>query len=456
MEKRLMKSFDWNLYPETEVFLQNTVLEFLSHNHIAQDISQRMLTETATRFFDWIDHVVLPEKKVDLDDLNRLGYEEEIFECPDGTTAFVHPSATFFPLLLTTSSMTEVALKPESLEHFVQVIGSNSEISGSINGPYRRAVIHDTNGWCLTAVERRGYHGFLVPSEPYDNSEYEDTLEVFSIRRRVFDDDTEGLRWTISLVEEYSKPSKSQAADAFFRSERRFWQSRDVGGQVQKSNQDRLGLGWGNHDHHTFRSSRENFHLLIQLLETLGFRPRERFFAGAEAGWGAQVLEHPVCGITIFADVDITTEERDIDFAHIKMSEQDRLGTVGLWVGLHGESILSAGMHHLAALMDFKRGRESLEQRNVKTMRPFSTFPFLQQAFVESERRSIDKSRLDKLLQQKLITEEKYDSFTKRGAISSHLENIQRDQGFKGFNQESVSVIIKETDPRIQHGGTNA
>jgi hypothetical protein len=42
--------------------------------------------------------------------------------------------------------------------------------------------------------------------------------------------------------------------------------------------------------------------------------------------------------------------------------------------------------------------------------------------------------------------------FLKEGAIGSHLENIQRDQGFKGFNQESVSDIIRRTDPRINFG----
>jgi hypothetical protein len=34
------------------------------------------------------------------------------------------------------------------------------------------------------------------------------------------------------------------------------------------------------------------------------------------------------------------------------------------------------------------------------------------------------------------------------GAVGSHLENLQRRGGFKGFNQKSVSVIIEATDPR--------
>ena len=34
--------------------------------------------------------------------------------------------------------------------------------------------------------------------------------------------------------------------------------------------------------------------------------------------------------------------------------------------------------------------------------------------------------------------------------IGSHLENLQRKGGFKGFNQHAVSIIIAETDPRKQ------
>jgi hypothetical protein len=34
------------------------------------------------------------------------------------------------------------------------------------------------------------------------------------------------------------------------------------------------------------------------------------------------------------------------------------------------------------------------------------------------------------------------------GAIGSHLENLERNDGYKGFNQQGVSDIISKTDPR--------
>src|SRR5207244_13537784 len=105
------------------------------------------------------------------------------------------------------------------------------------------------------------------------------------------------------------------ACHVVFEGERVYWQRRNRAAQVQKQRQDRLGLGWANHDHHTFRSSREHFLDLMRVMEKLGFEWRERFYAGAQAGWGAQLLEQPVEGIVVFADLDLLPGETEIDFS---------------------------------------------------------------------------------------------------------------------------------------------
>ena len=84
-------------------------------------------------------------------------------------------------------------------------------------------------------------------------------------------------------------------------------------------------------------------------------------------------------------------------------------------------------------------------------MNPFSNFEFLKQAFTEGERWTVARTRAEKLLTGSLITTEQFDKFTKEGALGSHLENLQRHGGFKGFNQKSVSVVISATDPRHEH-----
>src|SRR5206468_8335704 len=136
-------------------------------------------------------------------------------------------------------------------------------------------------------------------------------------RRRKFDDDEQGFDVADELIDRMiERVGPDLACHLVFEVEREYWESRNRAGRVQKARQDRLGLGWANHDHHTFRSSRRFFPRLIAMFETLGFQLRERFHAGKDAGWGAQVLEHPTTGVVIFADLDLAPEEANQDFAH--------------------------------------------------------------------------------------------------------------------------------------------
>ena len=459
-----MTDFDWGLHPLAEKLLIQIVSDILENNTAARKIAEKMQMETTTRFFDWIDHVALPADRVDPENLVELGFSEKKKVAKDkGTRVYTHTASILFPLLLTDFEEVSLYLKPENLDNFLQMNHSYynwtrsknqhartmTNIDGTNNGPYRKAVVNRKDEYELWAVERRGFDGFKIPRFPGDIDEYSMTFQEFTTRKRSYIQDSEGLSGLLENVKSLCDVLPSAlVTDAFFRAERKYWQNRCRGGQVQKALQDRLGLGWGNHDHHAYRSSRENFHLLIELFETMGFERREQFFAGASAGWGAQVLEHPICGITIFADVDITNEEKNRDFSHGSMESATKLGTVGLWVALHGESVLQAGMHHLAARVDFLLARSKLEAYEIQALPPFSNFEFLKQSFTGSEKRSVEPVRLENIFASGYLTKEKSSLFAAEGAIGSHLEIIQRTEGFKGFNQDSVSVIIKTTDPR--------
>jgi hypothetical protein len=186
------------------------------------------------------------------------------------------------------------------------------------------------------------------------------------------------------------------------------------------------------------------------MFERLGFMLRERFHAGEHAGWGAQVLEHPVTGIVIFADLDLLPEEANEDFTKISLPDLPKPGTVGLWVALHGESILEAGMHHLEAQFNFNALRDGLmAEASIETMKPFSDFPFLKQAFTKGERWPVARLRANRALEAGWIDAEQHVRFVSDGTIGSHLENLERREGYKGFNQQAVSAIIAATDPRL-------
>ncbi|HSU65353.1 MAG TPA: hypothetical protein VLJ39_00650, partial [Tepidisphaeraceae bacterium] len=317
----------------------------------------------------------------------------------------------------------------------------------------RRAAVAHSKDAELWVVERHAYRGFEI-SDPSPHQTLALLLhtEAFCRRRRKFRDTAEGFAHAHRLLEAaIADLGVSRATDLFFAAEREYWQRRNRAAQAQKARQDKLGIGWANHDHHTYRSSREHFAALIAVFEKMGFHCRERFYAGGQAGWGAQVLEQPEAGIVIFADVDLSPDELFEDFSHDGLAPRSDLGTVGLWCALHGEAFLESGMHHLECQFDFDALKEQLESKeHVKVMKPFTNFPYLRQAFTEGEVWPVALDRIDHLLRAGRITETQAKQFREHGAIGSHLENLERNQGFKGFNQTGVSEIIARTDPRRQ------
>jgi hypothetical protein len=456
--------FDWKRWPETESFVDGLVASALAGHGFAAGLARRMTDETSTRFKDWVDHLVLDDRPGLARQLESLGYAREASPYDASTPVYGHRNGMFPRLALAAAGsgaeVREVAIKVESIAAFSSAHDFGLEIVGPPMGPYRIARI-DGEVTRLAVVERRGYLGF----EPYPGAlarlgqmtpqRARDALaarELWQARRRRFDDDGEGFdaaEATLARVIERAG-GPDLACHLIFEVERDYWQSRNRAARIQKARQDRLGLGWANHDHHTFRSSRRFFPRLIGLFETLGFRLRERFHAGEHAGWGAQVLEHPTSGIVIFADLDLAPDEAGHDFAHHPRPDLPRPSTVGLWVGLHGESILEAGMHHMEAQFDFDALRADLKaEADVDTMKPFSDFPFLRQAFTAGERWPVHRLRADRLLQLGWIDAAQHARFLAEGAIGSHLENLQRREGYKGFNQQAVSAIIAATDPRL-------
>jgi hypothetical protein len=443
-----LKSFQWQPQPAAERFVRGVVDEFLASVPAAADLARRMKEETGTRFFDWVDHIRLPETAENQQKLTEAGYGAVLLDPALAGRTFGHSAGMFPPIVLESSVPERVAIKVESVADFAAANGLYP-IGGEPMAAYREQWIDD--GERFLAVERHGYRGFdaraVVAGERLSVLEH---LEHFRTRPRRFADDGDGFAFADGLIDEAIREiGVDRACDLFFAAEREYWQRRNRAAQYQKARQDRLGLGWANHDHHTYRSSRKYFSKLIGIFEKLGFMLRERFYAGKDAGWGAQILEQPTAGIVIFADVDLSPEELFNDFAHEALPPRNMLGTVGLWCGLHGESFLQAGMHHLECQFDFDALKEQLEgQGGVKVMKPFTNFPYLRQAFTEGERWPVQEERIAALLAAKLITVEQAEQFRRNGAIGSHLENLERNAGFKGFNQTGVSEIIAATDPR--------
>lgn len=444
-----LESYQWRPQPRAEALITGLAEKFLSENEFARELKQRLYADAGVRFVDLIDSFHLPRDIKKHDALSEAGFVRR--PVAGAEDRYAQEQGIFPAVVLDEAQQTHVWLKVESVSDFLAAWNVSSSIEGPPLAALRCAAVD--SGANLWVVERHGYPGFEIhDSTPAEAVAVLNYYDAFRRRRRTFDRDDDGFahaHWLIDAA--IADVGIDRACDLFFAAEREYWQRRNRAAQVQKARQDKFGIGWANHDHHTYRSSREDFAKLIGVFEKLGFHCRERFYAGAQAGWGAQVLEQPNSGIVIFADVDLSPDELFDDFAHEGLPPRDKLGTVGLWCALHGEAFLEAGMHHLECQFDFNALKKQLEsQGGVNVMKPFTDFPYLRQAFTEGEIWPVRSQRIAKLLEAGRISDEQAKHFREHGALGSHLENLERNQGFKGFNQTGVSEIIARTDPRGQ------
>lgn len=448
--------FVWEPQPAGQALVNELLGRFLGECAQTRDLVERMRAQAGTRLLDWIDHLRVPAGDQIRAMLREVGFVNR--PVPGAAERYVHEGATFAPIILTQSPVMTLAIKVDSVADFAaaQQLGDDHPILGEPMSPLRFVVAFRTEKTELVAVERHGDRGLSVPT--YDAGRAVAAmkhLDAFRRRRRTWPGEEQAFDHAKFLARQaIADLGRDYACDLFFAAERDYWMRRNTAARVQYARQSTLGLGWANHDHHTFRSTRRNFHRLIELLEMLGFLCRERFYAGAEAGWGAQVLEQPETRIVIFADVDLAEEEVRGDFAHEGLSGfapgRNTLGTVGLWCALHGESALEGGLHHLECEFDHEALTDQLGRSGIGMMDRFTDFPFLRQAFTEGERWAVKEERLQALLEAGHITPEQAEGFRRNGAIGSHLENLERNDGYKGFNQQGVSDIIQRTDARRQ------
>ncbi|MEM7312511.1 MAG: hypothetical protein AAF497_05105, partial [Planctomycetota bacterium] len=438
--------FEWKPQPEAAAWINERIVAMCDRNAWLALLAERMVSQTGTRLADWVDHLQL---RLDDDELNQA---IEIGYAASSGTWLENPLG-MFPRILRLAeaeASDKIVLKVDSIEQFLTAQSLDVPITGLAGSRFRHATVSVESNVEVRVAERRGWHGHQLSADSADTIELaESHLEHFRNRKRDYPSDVDAFAHAGELIDDAMKElGRDWTCALFFQAEREYWQSRNRAAQVQFDRQQQLGLGWANHDHHTYRSSRVAFHRLIAILEKMGFECRERFYAGRDAGWGAQVLEQPNCGLIVFADVDLTPDEIQGDIAHNPLPASQELGTVGLWCCLHGEAFLQAGMHHLECQFDFDAARSQLQSAGIETMAPFTDFPFLRQAFTAAEPWNISPTRLDAALNENLITAEQAAGFQANGAPGSHLEILERNDGYKGFNQTGISDIIVRTDPR--------
>ena len=455
--------FHWKCQPEADALQRRLVRDICEVSEFASKLQAQMLAQTGTRLIDWVDHLSIKnDTKVDGQPIQELltgtGFRQ-IHTDEDGEW-YTHSGGLFAPVCVDQNPKHRLVVRVERGDDFLAANQmQNRPIQGDRATQFRRSHVAAEDACDVWVCERHGFQGWQGVA---DNCSVERRLksgqhyESFKLRQRECRSDERAFQilkeLTTHAIEDLGR---DWACDLFFAAERDYWQRRNRAARIQKDRQDQLGLGWANHDHHTYRSSRQGFASLIEVLELMGFYCRERFYAGEQAGWGAQVLEHPVCGIVVFADVDLSPAELAGDFAHNGLTDRDTLGTVGLWCQLHGEAILQAGMHHLECTFEFDEARRQLADAGVSTMTPFTDFNFLRQAFTTGEVWTVAPERVEQAVRTGALSRDEAERFLRVGSVGSHLEILERNEGFKGFNQTGVSDIILKTDPRRLKTGSD-
>lgn len=452
--------FVWKTQPAAARWVTRTIESLAARNPVIAKLAGQLRDFTGTRLVDWVDHFDLSDDSALglIGELADIGYTQQT---DADANVWRHPLGMFPPVIVN-CGRTGLALRCDCVDAarlaLPAMLGLHpidaEQVIGPRGGMYRHVMLDDHVEAELCLVERHGYAGFgMISNTPQEIAKAAHHRDVFLMRERAFDTMEAGFRHASELFAAAADDIGADwACDLFFAAEREYWAKRNRAGAVQYERQNRAGLGWANHDHHTYRSSRAAFPQLIAILEQMGFQCRERFYAGREAGWGAQVIEQPNARVVIFADVDLSPEEVADDFAHSPLAERSQLGTVGLWCELHGEAFLEAGMHHLECQFDFDAARAQLAKDGIESMAPFTDFPHLRQAFTKGEIFPVSVQRIERLLQSGRITAEQADRFRKEGAIGSHMEILERNDGYKGFNQTGISEIITRTDPRNMIG----
>ena len=96
----------------SEAFLQKQISKFKSKNRFIKKLEKNMEKNTSTKIFDWIDHIVLPNKKETVKRLKQLGFILVNKEAAGGIEVFQQVKTILFPVLLSNKNEIEATEAP--------------------------------------------------------------------------------------------------------------------------------------------------------------------------------------------------------------------------------------------------------------------------------------------------------------------------------------------------------
>ena len=240
------------------------------------------------------------------------------------------------------------------------------------------------------------------------------------------------------------------ACDLFFAAERDYWMSRNAAARVQYDRQQALGLGWGNHDHHTYRSSRESLRVAHRASSSTWASSAASGSTPAARRAGApRCSSSPRRGVVIFADVDLTPDEVA---GRLRPRAARAAGQAR-----HGRPVVQAARRgvprrrHAPPGVPVRLRRRAPAARRRGRRDDDAVHRLGRTSSRRSPRAKCGPCRPSGSTRRwpaATSRAEQAEQFRRDGALGSHLEILERNDGFKGFNQTGISEIITRTDPR--------
>lgn len=410
---------------DAAAFVRGALQQALELVPAARNFQQQLLDTCAVRFSDLVDSIGIRDATA----LPAMGWRRS------GPGVWTHPRLALPDVLERDKPC--IAFRVEDLEHLLNMLGLETPVEGQAFGPFRRARVFAASDVSFDAVERNGsntHEALYLPERRIRRALIHQQL--FRTRRREFRSAEKGMAETRRLVSAaVADLGPNWACDLFLRAEREHWMRWCTAGLIQFRRQKRAGIGWSNIDHYTYLASREQAHEAMQMLLELGFQLDTTLNVD---GWASQVVRQPVLGAVVTIDLDLGANE---EFPAQSLPPLLWHGCAGLWVSLHGEGLLEGGLHHVACLLDRSAFPRLAKGDGVSFIPPVSDRHEFFQQMTLADQRAIGPRRIDRLEQHELITGRQAEHFRLHGGLAAHLECVERNDGFSGFDTPATAPV---------------
>ena len=194
--------FEWKTHEGSTRAVAEWIANFAERNPVAGSLKQRMLAQTGTRFFDWVDRigVAVPTE------FEAHGY---VVVSTDAETLWRHPLAMLPDVFQSDKDL--LSVKVDRVADFLHANGFDDriEIVGAPGADVRRACISHEADTEFHIVERHGSRAW-DPEKVADLAQLASTLEAFRLRRRDFDKDADAFAHAAQLVKDAVQDLRSK------------------------------------------------------------------------------------------------------------------------------------------------------------------------------------------------------------------------------------------------------